>query len=47
MRNITDCVNALLRLLYTDYEIMLGRKGVAVTLKLSIDDSTQPYKIVR
>ena len=37
MRNITDCVNALLRLLYTDYEIMLGRKGVAVTLKISID----------
>ena len=32
MRNIEDCVNAFLPLLNTEYEIVLGRKGVAVTL---------------
>ena len=30
MRNIVDCVNAFLPLLNTEYELVLGRKGVAV-----------------
>lgn len=34
MRNILDCINAFLPLLDTEYEIILGRKGVAVTLKI-------------
>ena len=34
MRNIYDCVNAFLPLLNTEYELVLGRKGVAVTLRL-------------
>ena len=37
MRNVKDCVNAFLPLLNTEYEIILGRKGVAVTLKLAFD----------
>lgn len=37
MRNITDCINAFLPLLHTEYEIILGRKGVAVTLKIVFD----------
>ncbi|MBP3568588.1 MAG: hypothetical protein J6K04_05410 [Lachnospiraceae bacterium] len=37
MRNILDCVNAFLPLLNTEYELILGRKGVAVTLKLTFD----------
>ena len=37
MRNIKDCVNAFLPLLNTEYEIVLGRKGVAVTLRISFD----------
>ncbi|MBQ3601644.1 MAG: hypothetical protein II992_10665 [Lachnospiraceae bacterium] len=34
MRNIIDCVNAFLPLLHTEYEIILGRKGVSVELKI-------------
>lgn len=37
MRNIHDCVNAFLPLLNTEYEIILGRKGVAVTLRIVFD----------
>lgn len=37
MRNIKDCVSAFLPLLNTEYEIVLGRKGVAVTLRLVFD----------
>lgn len=37
MRNIKDCVNAFLPLLYTEYEIVLGRKGVAVTIRIAFD----------
>lgn len=37
MRNIKDCVNAFLPLLNTEYEIVLGRKGVAVTLRIAFD----------
>ena len=35
MRNITDCINAFVPLLHTKYEIILGRKGVAVTIRLA------------
>ena len=34
LRNISDCINAFLPLLNTKYEIVLGRKGVAVTLNI-------------
>lgn len=37
MRNIRDCVNAFLPLLDMEYEIVLGRKGVAVTLRITFD----------
>ncbi len=37
MRNIFDCVTAFLPLLNTEYEIVLGRKGVAVTLRITFD----------
>ena len=37
LRNIKDCVNAFLSLLNTQYEIVLGRKGVAVTLRITFD----------
>ena len=37
LRNITDCINAFLPLLSTEYEIVLGRKGVAVTLRITFD----------
>lgn len=37
MQNIKDCVNAFLPLLNTEYEIVLGRKGVAVTLRIAFD----------
>lgn len=37
MRNITDCINAFVPLLHTEYEIILGRKGVAVTIRLAFD----------
>lgn len=34
IRNIKDCVSAFLPLLNTEYEIVLGRKEVAVTLRI-------------
>jgi hypothetical protein len=37
MRNVLDCVTAFLPLLDTEYEIILGRKGVAVTLRITFD----------
>ena len=37
MRNIKDCVNAFRPLLNTEYEIVLGRKGAAVTLRIAFD----------
>ena len=37
MRNVLDCINAFIPLLTTEYELVLGRKGVAVTLRLSFD----------
>ena len=37
MRNVLDCINAFIPLLSTEYELVLGRKGVAVTLKISFD----------
>lgn len=37
MRNIYDCVNAFLPLLNTEYELILGRKGVAIKLRLTFD----------
>lgn len=37
MRNIKDCVNAFLPLLNTEYEIVLGRKGVAITLRIAFN----------
>ncbi|MGN0485090.1 MAG: PBECR4 domain-containing protein [Lachnospiraceae bacterium] len=37
MRNVSDCINAFIPLLSTKYELILGRKGVAVTLKITFD----------
>ena len=37
MRNVIDCINAFIPLLSTEYELILGRKGVAVTLKIYFD----------
>ena len=37
MRDIKDCVNAFIPLLNTEYEIVLGRKGVTVILKITFD----------
>lgn len=37
MRNVLDCINAFVPLLSTEYELVLGRKGVAVTLRISFD----------
>ena len=37
MRDIKDCVNAFLPLLNTEYEIVLGRKGAAVTLRIAFN----------
>lgn len=37
MRNVLDCVISFLPLLNTEYEIILGRKGVAVTLRICFD----------
>lgn len=34
MRNVIDCINAFIPLLSTEYELVLGRKGVAVTLRI-------------
>ena len=32
-----DCINAFIPLLSTEYELVLGRKGVSVTLRISFD----------
>ena len=37
MRNIQDCVSAFATLIDTEYEIILGRKGIAVTLRIAFD----------
>ena len=37
MRDIKDCVNAFIPLLNTEYQIVLGRKGVTVILKITFD----------
>ena len=37
MRNVLDCINIFIPLLSTEYELVLGRKGVSVTLKISFD----------
>ena len=37
MRDIKDCVNAFIPLLNTEYEIVLGRKGVTAILKITFD----------
>ena len=37
MRNIIDCINAFIPLLSTEYELVLGRKGAAVTLRILFD----------
>lgn len=37
MRNIKDCIESLIPLLLTEYEFVLGRKGIAITLRLSFD----------
>lgn len=37
MRNVLDCINAFIPLLSTEYELVLGRKGVAVTLRVLFD----------
>ena len=37
MRNVIDCINAFIPLLSTEYELVLGRKGVAVTLRILFD----------
>ena len=37
VRNVLDCINAFIPLLSTEYELVLGRKGVSVTLRISFD----------
>ena len=37
MRTAVDCVTAFFTLLSTEYELILGRKGVSVTLRLAFD----------
>ena len=37
MRNVIDCINAFIPLLSTEYKLVLGRKGVAVTLRILFD----------
>lgn len=37
MRNIYDCVDAFFPLLDTEYEIILGRKGVSTVLNIGFD----------
>ena len=45
MRNVIDCINAFIPLLSTEYELVLGRKGVAVTLNsVSYTHLTLPTK---
>ncbi len=37
MRNVLDCINAFIPLLSTEYGLVLGRKGVSVTFRISFD----------
>lgn len=37
MHNIYDCVNSFASLLDTEYQLILGRKGEAVSLKITFD----------
>ena len=37
MRNVIDCIKAFIPVLSTEYELVLGRKGVAVTLRILFD----------
>ena len=37
MGNVIDCINAFIPLLSTEYKLVLGRKGVAVTLRILFD----------
>ena len=37
MRTVVDCVASFIPLLSTEYEIVLGRKNVAVKLIITID----------
>lgn len=37
MHNIYDCVDTFTSLLDTEYRLILGRKGVSVTLNISFD----------
>ena len=37
MRNVIDWINAFIPLLLTEYELVLGRKGVAATLRILFD----------
>lgn len=46
MRNIQDCVSAFATLIDTEYEIILGRKGIAVTLRICtlVNDVTPTFE---
>ncbi len=37
MRTVVDCVSSFIPLLSTEYEIVLGRKNVAVKLIITFD----------
>lgn len=37
MRNVLDCINAFIPLLSTEYGLVLGRKGISVTFRISFD----------
>ena len=37
MRNVLDCINVFIPLLSTEYELVLGKKGVSVILRISFD----------
>lgn len=46
MRNVIDCINAFIPLLSTEYELVLGRKGVAVTLRILFDKKANMYSMI-
>ncbi len=37
MRNVYDCVVAFEKLLNKEYHLILGRKGIAVSLQINFD----------
>ena len=47
MRNVLDCINAFIPLLSTEYELVLGRKGVSVTLRISFDKKDCFYLMMK